>query len=464
SDAAVVAPLLGRDRGVAVSCGLNTCYGDVDAYHAAAAGIEEALRNLVCVGAPLDRVALLDNFSWGRCDRPENLGALVRACQACYDLAMFYGTPFVSGKDSLNNEYAHGGETIVIPHTLLITAFTVMPDVTRALTMDCKRAGDVVLVVGETRRELGGSEYLAARGASGGLVPRLDREHSRAVLRGVEACIARGLVTAAHDCSDGGLATTLAEMAFAGGLGMEVDLARVPCSAGVDRSDQVLFSESLSRIVITVGSDDVAAVRRLLDGVPHEFVGTVTEEPVLQIRGLRTDLRVGIDRLQAAWRGGLAAPALQLAEIVEPAAAAEEFDPDQAGLAAYEAQQFIERGEAVARAEDLDRRQGRPAGRVVIGGARFAARCRALLGRGKGLAVRLERDDVLRGNAEELDVAMHRSGVGEGLAFQHLDERDTVDLVQVADLGHGQVLLVHLGLQQFGQRGHGCPPGRGGRR
>ncbi|MFW5699178.1 MAG: phosphoribosylformylglycinamidine synthase subunit PurL, partial [Planctomycetota bacterium] len=163
SDAAVVAPLLGRDRGVAVSCGLNTCYGDVDAYHAAAAGIEEALRNLVCVGAPLDRVALLDNFSWGRCDRPENLGALVRACQACYDLAMFYGTPFVSGKDSLNNEYAHGGETIVIPHTLLITAFTVMPDVTRALTMDCKRAGDVVLVVGETRRELGGSEYLAAR-------------------------------------------------------------------------------------------------------------------------------------------------------------------------------------------------------------------------------------------------------------------------------------------------------------
>ncbi|MBA3708040.1 MAG: phosphoribosylformylglycinamidine synthase, partial [Planctomycetes bacterium] len=179
SDAAVVAPLPGRDRGVAVACGLNTNFSDVDAYHAAAAGIEEALRNLVCVGAPLDRVAILDNFSWAKCTDPEVFGALVRACQACYDFAMYYGTPFISGKDSLSNEFTYHGRTIRIPHTLLITAMTVMPDVKMAVTMDAKRSGDAVVVVGLTRNELGGSEYLAMRGVGGGIVPKVDCALSR---------------------------------------------------------------------------------------------------------------------------------------------------------------------------------------------------------------------------------------------------------------------------------------------
>ncbi|MHC5067401.1 MAG: phosphoribosylformylglycinamidine synthase subunit PurL, partial [Planctomycetota bacterium] len=285
SDGAVVAPQLGRDRGVAVACGLNTCYGDVDGYHAAAAGIEESLRNLVCVGAPLEKVAILDNFSWGNCEKPENLGALVRACDACYDLAMYYGTPFVSGKDSLNNEYAHGGETIVIPHTLLITAFTVVDDVTRSITMDVKRPGNAVVVVGETRRELGGSEYLAARQAVGGIVPKLDQTLSKPVLEAVASCVQAGLVSAAHDCSDGGLGVTLAEMAFAGGYGMDIDADRVPRAADVERLDQLLFAESNSRIVITVPQDQLGEARKLLADVPHEYIGTVITEPELKVRG-----------------------------------------------------------------------------------------------------------------------------------------------------------------------------------
>lgn len=305
SDAAVVAPQLGRDRGVAVACGLNTCYGDVDAYHAAAAGIEEALRNLVCVGAPIDRVALLDNFSWGNCDKPENLGALVRACRACYDLAMYYQAPFVSGKDSLNNEYAAGGETIVIPHTLLITAFTVVDDVTASVTMDVKRAGDHVIVVGETRRELGGSEYLAERGVGGGRVPRLDTALSRPVLAAVARCTRARLVTAAHDCSEGGLGVALAEMAFAGGLGLDIDADRVPRAAGVTRLDQLLFAESNSRIVLTVPSDRLAEARKLLADVPHEFIGDVIAERELRIRGCGRTVTADLDALRDAWRGGL---------------------------------------------------------------------------------------------------------------------------------------------------------------
>ena len=196
SDAAVVAPIPGSNRGVAVACGFNPSYADHDAWAGAAAGIEEALRNLACVGAPLDRVAILDNFSWAKCTDPEVYGALVRACQACYELALYYGTPFISGKDSLSNEFVFQGRTIRIPHTLLITALTVMPDITRAVSMDAKHAGDRVVVVGRTRAEFGGSEYHAALGLAGGITPRLDRTLSRPVLQAVAACTQARLANA----------------------------------------------------------------------------------------------------------------------------------------------------------------------------------------------------------------------------------------------------------------------------
>ncbi len=306
SDAAVVAPRLGSDRGLAVACGLNTAYSDHDAYAAAAAGIEEALRNLVCVGAPLGEVAILDNFSWAKCTDPEVFGALVRACQACYDYALYYGTPFVSGKDSLSNEFVVGGRTIRIPHTLLITALTVVPDVRRCVTMDAKRAGDRVVVVGLTRDELGGSEYLAHAGVAGGITPVVDRRLSLPVLRACERAIASGAVTAAHDCSEGGLGPALAEMAFSGGLGMEVDLGRLPHDA-LTRIDQALFSESQSRIVLTVDRERAGAVERMLAGVPHADIGEVIAAGDLRVRGFGRSFAADLAGLKAAWQGGLAA-------------------------------------------------------------------------------------------------------------------------------------------------------------
>jgi len=306
SDAAVVTPQLGRDRGVAVACGINTCYGDVDAYHAACAGIEEALRNLACVGADLERVALLDNFSWGNCDRAENMGALVRACQACYDCAVHYGTPFVSGKDSLNNEFVQGGETIVIPHTLLITAMTVVEDVTGSVTMDVKHPGDLVVVIGATGNELGGSEYLALVDGKGGIVPRLDLETSSQVLGAVTALTREGLVTAAHDCSDGGLAVCLAEMAFGGGFGMRIDLDRVPCGESLPDLATLCFSESLSRIVVTVPELHRERIEEHLAGVPHAILGEVTDGDELQLAGRGQNFAVPVHELKLSWRRGLA--------------------------------------------------------------------------------------------------------------------------------------------------------------
>ena len=304
SDAAVVAPRPGEDRGVAVACGLNTNYCDVDAYHSTAANMEEALRNLVCVGAPIDKVAILDNFSWAKCTDPAVFGALVRACQACYDYAMYYGTPFISGKDSLSNEFTYQGKVIKIPHTLLITAMTVMPDVKKSITMDVKRPGDVVVIVGLTRNELGGSEYLGLINKTGGIIPKVDFALSKPVLTAVASLTAAGLVSAAHDCSEGGLGVSLAEMAFSGGFGMEIDANAIPRD-GVTTLDRALFSESQSRIVVTVPKSALHEVHQLLSGVPHAVIGTVVAAPILSIVGLGGKVATDLALLKESWQAPL---------------------------------------------------------------------------------------------------------------------------------------------------------------
>jgi len=140
SDAAVIQPKLNSNKGLAISCGMNPLYGDIDPYWMALAGIEEAIRNLVCVGGRADRIALLDNFCWGDCTRPETLGPLVRAAQACYNGAMAFEAPFISGKDSLNNEFAcEDGTQISIPSTLLISAMSIVDDINKCVTMDLKK-------------------------------------------------------------------------------------------------------------------------------------------------------------------------------------------------------------------------------------------------------------------------------------------------------------------------------------
>nr|MBA3708352.1 phosphoribosylformylglycinamidine synthase [Planctomycetota bacterium] len=137
------------------------------------------------------------------------------------------------------------------------------------------------------------------------IVPKLDRALSLPMLEAVSACCQAGLVSAAHDCSDGGLGVTLAEMAFSGGLGMEIDAALVP-REGIDHLDRLLFSESNSRIVVTVAQERVAEVAKLLSGVPHAIVGSVTAAPVLEIRGLGGSCSAPLGVLKAAWQRPLA--------------------------------------------------------------------------------------------------------------------------------------------------------------
>jgi len=305
SDAAVVQPKLDSDKGLAISCGMNPLYGDIDPYWMALAGIDEAIRNLVCVGGRADRVALLDNFCWGDCTKPETLGPLVRAAQACYDGAMAFEAPFVSGKDSLNNEFAcEDGSQISIPSTLLISAMSIVDDVNKCVTMDAKKASNLLFIVGETKNELGGSHYYKIKGHLGANIPMLDLGTSPRIARKISDAIAEGLVVSCHDCSEGGLAVALAEMAFAGGLGIEADLRGLPKSKDCTRADAQLFSESNCRYIIEVEPEKFDAFAKHMLNVPFGQIGRVTEEQKLVVKTEDggTVIDADIAALKKAWQ------------------------------------------------------------------------------------------------------------------------------------------------------------------
>jgi len=250
--------------------------------------VDEALRNLVAVGADPSRAALLDNFAWGSPAREEELGGLVRAARACHDAALGYGAPFVSGKDSLWNEYrTASGEARAIPGTLLVTALAPLEDAARAATADLKREGDPVYLVGETREELGGSIYNRRLWHVGNAVPKVDFARARARFERLHAAIAAGLVRACHDLSEGGLAVAAAEMAIAGRLGLALDLRAVPGAAAVGSDAALLFSESASRFLVEVAPEDAAAFERAMAGGACARVGAVERDPVLRATGRR---------------------------------------------------------------------------------------------------------------------------------------------------------------------------------
>ncbi|MFN0205324.1 MAG: phosphoribosylformylglycinamidine synthase subunit PurL [Planctomycetota bacterium] len=307
SDAAVIAPVYGSAKGVALANGLNPRYGLLDPAALAESSIDEAMRNIVAVGGDPDRTAILDNYCWGNCDKPDRLGGLVRASEAARDLAIAYETPFISGKDSLNNEYRAGGESIPIPPTFLVSAISIIDDVSICTTMDLKQAGNALVLVGFTRDELGGSHLHHVRNVSlGRRAPRVDASLGKAALRGVARAIREGIVRSCHDLSEGGLAVAAAEMAFAGGLGATIDLHQVPLELGTpERLDIKLFSESNSRFLLEVSKNHLQQLKAALLGVRHAVIGEVTNTPQFQVNtGNRTLFDIHIEELRKAYKSG----------------------------------------------------------------------------------------------------------------------------------------------------------------
>jgi phosphoribosylformylglycinamidine synthase II len=283
SDAAVLRPRYESPRGIALGCGLCPELGDVDPYWMAIAAVDEALRNVICVGANPDHTAILDNFCWPKVETEESLGALVRACQGAHDAAVAYGLPFISGKDSLNNEFAMSEEEaervglasqIAIPETLLISALGLVDDVTRCVTMDFKEPGNVLV--------------LASLPAD-----RVPLAKARALHQLVYELIAAGRVRAAHDVSDGGLAVAIAEMCIASGLGASVSISR-------DSYPDSIFSPLATTYVLEM--PETAASES-----GQEVIGRVEKEPRLCIAGGDVErIDVAVADLARAWRSPLA--------------------------------------------------------------------------------------------------------------------------------------------------------------
>ena len=242
--------------------------------------------------------------------RSDRLGSLVLAAKACYDAAMALGTPFISGKDSLNNEFRPEGaeRPIAIPPSLLISAMGMVDDVATCVTMDLKESGNYLYIVGLTDNELGGSHFNLVESLEGGQVPRLNAELAKDIYAAVHEVIAAGLVRACHDLSEGGLAAAAAEMAFAGGLGARIMLDHVPYPmedpADVMPTAALLFGESNTRFLIEVREENVEAFQDLLEQVPLSMVGNVVDSGKLEITDIdgSTVINADLETLKEAWQ------------------------------------------------------------------------------------------------------------------------------------------------------------------
>jgi phosphoribosylformylglycinamidine synthase II/phosphoribosylformylglycinamidine synthase I len=317
SDAAVIVPnptpkKLTWQKAIAISNGICPQYGERDPYAMAFAAVDEAMRNAVAVGADPDKIAVLDNFCWGNPTLPDRLGSLLETSRGCHDAALLYETPFVSGKDSLYNEYTdEGGQKHAIPGTLLISAVGVVPDVNKTVTMDFKKTGNSIFVLGETKEELGASHYALEYNLSGGTVPQPTREPLER-FRKLHQAIQNGWIEACHDCSEGGLAVAMAEMSIAGRLGVSLQLLNMEPSKKSTAKDDVsltaiLFSETLSRFVLEVRPEHKEKVIEHFENNWLAEVGNVTDDHRFVVCwGVDEMIDTTVELLETFWRGEIA--------------------------------------------------------------------------------------------------------------------------------------------------------------
>ena len=284
TDAQIIRPLLSSMRGVVLSSSLYPSYSDINTYHMAACAIDTAIRNAIACGASLDNLAILDNFCWCSSYDKNRLSELVRAVRACYDYAIGYATPFISGKDSMFNDfkgYDENGNSVAIsiPPTLLISAIGVIPDITKCITPEFKIAGDVVYLIGETNDELGGSEYfkLIANNDNtkiGNNIPKVDFKKNAKTYKALESVIDKRLIASSISISSGGFISALAKASLGGMLGVNISVKDMKGNATT--IDAKLFSESQGRIITTVAKKNINSFEKLMKNIAISKIGIVT--------------------------------------------------------------------------------------------------------------------------------------------------------------------------------------------
>ena len=312
----MIAPIHGESQGLVVSCGIAPRYSDIDAGAMVAASIDEAVRNAVCVGVDINKMAGLDNFCWPDPIESEKtpdgkfkLAQLVRANRELERVCRAYRLPCVSGKDSMKNDYGVWPNKISIPPTMLFSLFGNQPDVRKTATSNFKDHGERIYLVGTTFEELGASEvafHLKERGDTsgiGGQVPLLENpEEQLEVYRKLSSSIQSGLIRTAHDCSEGGLAVALAEMCIGGRCGAIVDIDGIGSGDSFSR----LWSESLGRIVVTVSAEHELPFVEMMAGADIHLIGMVSASSELLIEdGYDTIIHADVDELTQSWKGAL---------------------------------------------------------------------------------------------------------------------------------------------------------------
>jgi phosphoribosylformylglycinamidine synthase len=295
--------------GYALAEGVFPTYSDHDAWAMAQAGVDLAVRRVIAAGARVDRIAALDNYCWPdpmpgekNPDAAQKAAALVRASKGLSEICIAYGVPLISGKDSMKNDAVVGGKRISIPPTLLASAIAVVDDVRRAVTLEATAAGELLVLVGETRQELGGTEWAAARGLAGGEVPRTTPAALWPGYQAVARAIAGGLVQAATAVGRGGLLHSLFLMARASGLGLSADLARARVAGAVDW-EGLLLGETTGRLLLAIEPGRLTALQAALAGVPHAVVGAFDAGGALRIGlGATPLVDCPVDALARAWK------------------------------------------------------------------------------------------------------------------------------------------------------------------
>ena len=306
-------PILSSPKAAVLSQGIYPSYSDIDPYHMAASCIDTAVRNVVAAGADPQKIALLDNFCWCSSDDPRRLGQLKLAVAACYDYALVYQTPFISGKDSMFNDfkgYDKEGKPvkISIPPTLLISSIGVVDDAARLVSIDAKMPGDLIYILGDTYDELGGSEYFMMLSEKqkgnflGNFIPVVDGKKNIKLYSALHKCIEKDLIASSISITRGGLGIALAKKVMAGMMGLTINLENLP--GKITRDDFALFSESQGRIIVTIDPRNKKQFESLLKGNSITPIGIVNSENVFEIKGLsgKNIVKTTVDKLIASYK------------------------------------------------------------------------------------------------------------------------------------------------------------------
>ena len=313
TSAGVLQPLPHSKKGLVVSNGYTPWYSDLCVYDMAASSLDIAVRSAVVTGGSLDHLALLDNFCWSSGNTPERLYELKEAARACYEGSVIYGTPFISGKDSMFNDFKGFNKKgdplhVQVPPTLLISSIGVMRDTRYATTIDLKKDGNLIYLLGETHDEIGGSEYAQLisekikKNYVGEKVPKVNFSQNKKLYRAFERANKKGLVSSAASVERGGIAVTLSKMAIAGKLGADVSLQGLKGST--KETHMMLFSESQGRIIAEVSKEHKKQFESLLKDLPFKKIGSVNNSKILSIKNTskRSVVALSVSKLSANYQ------------------------------------------------------------------------------------------------------------------------------------------------------------------